>query len=117
MKLIQFGSYIPPTPTKYDVELSDIDSASTGRVETGLMNRERVRADVYKVSLAFTNLTSDDVLNIKNSIKEEKFDVGLFDGEWIEGLKMYAGNRKITLKSVDDMSNCFWDMSFNLTEM
>lgn len=115
MKLIKFGSYVPPTPTEYDVEIQDIDSEDTGRGETGYMTRERVRAGIYKVSLGFTNITSDDVLKIKEAIEPEEVTVKLFDGETVTA-KMYSGNRKLTLKSVDDKANCFWDMSFNMTE-
>ena len=116
MNLIKFGTYTPPTPTKFEIELSDIDSEGTGRGETGEMDRERVRADVYKVSVAFTNISSDDVSNIKEAISGEEFEVTLFDGSYVT-IRAYSGNRTLSLKSVDDMSNAFWDMSFSLTEM
>ena len=115
MNLIKIGSYTPPNPTKYELELSDIDSSDTGRGETGHMNRERVRDNVYKVSLGFTNITSDDVINIKKAIQPEEINVTLFDGSNVNA-KMYVGNRKITLKSIDDDSNCFWDVELSLTE-
>lgn len=115
MQLIKFGSYTPPTPTDYDVEIQDVDSSDTGRGETGVMNRERVRAGIYKVSLTFSNITSADVLAIKKAISPERVSVTLFDGE-NETAEMYAGNRKLTLKSVDDESNCYWDVSFSMTE-
>lgn len=115
MNLIKFGNYTPPSPTEYDVEIQDIDSEDTGRGESGYMTRERVRAGIYKISVAFTNLTSDDVLAIKNAIAPESVVVELFDGGTVTA-NMYAGNRKLKLKSVDDESNCFWDMSFSLTE-
>ena len=115
MELVRFGRYTTPTPTEYSLDMQDIDSANTGRGETGFMNRERVREGVYKLSLAFTNITSDDVLNIKQAISPESIEVMLFDGEEINA-SMYAGNRKLTLKSIDDEANCFWDMSFSLTE-
>lgn len=115
MQLIRFGSYTPPTPTSYSVDIQDIDSADTGRGETGVMNRERVRAGIYKVSLTFTNITSDDVLAIKQAISPDKVSTYLFDGEQVNA-DMYAGNRQLTLKSVDDESNCYWDMSFSMTE-
>ena len=41
--------------------------------------------------------------------------VTLFDGSDVK-VQMYVGNRKIDLKSIDDDMNCFWDMSFNLTQ-
>lgn len=115
MELVSFGTYTPPTPTEYSLDIQDIDSEDTGRGETGYMTRERVREGIYKLSLAFTNITSDDVLHIKEAISPEKISVTLFDGSEVT-VQMYAGNRSLKLKSVDDESNCFWDMSFNLTE-
>lgn len=115
MRLIKFGSYTPPAPTEYDVDIQDIDSADTGRGETGFMSRERVRAGIYKISVSFTNISSDDVLKIKKSISSEKVKVEFFDGETVSA-DMYAGDRKLKLKSIDDVSNCIWDMSFSMTE-
>ena len=115
MQLIKFGNYMPPTPTKYSLTLQDIDSDDTGRGESGYMVRERVRAGIYKLSLTFTNITSADVLAIKDAISTSSVNVTLFDGSNISA-KMYAGERQLDLKSVDDRANCFWDMSFSMTE-
>lgn len=115
MQLVKFGSYAPPAPTKYSLDIQDIDSEETGRGETGYMSRERVREGVYKLSLGFTNITSADVLAIKRAISPEEINVELFDGETVSA-KMYAGNRTLDLKSIDDQANCSWDMSFSLTE-
>lgn len=115
MDLVSFGNYTPPTPTKYSLEIQDIDSDDTGRGETGVMSRERVRAGIYKLALSFTNITSDDVLSIKEAVSPEEITVTLFDGSDVT-VQMYVGNRSLDLKHVDDESNCFWDMSFSLTE-
>ena len=115
MQLVKFGTYDPPAPTKYSLTVQDIDSEDTGRGETGVMSRERVRAGVYKLSLGFTNITSSDVLQIKRAIEPEEISVTLFDGSDVKA-KMYVGDRTLDLKSIDDDSNCYWDMSFNLTE-
>ena len=116
MNLISFGDYNPPAPTKYSLSVQDIDSEDTGRGETGYMVRERVREGIYKLSLSFTNITSEDVLEIKEAISPVSFPVTLFDGSEVT-VQMYAGNRDLELKSIDDESNCFWDMSFSLTQM
>lgn len=115
MQLVKLGTYVPPTPTKFSLDIQDIDSEDTGRGETGYMSRERVRESVYKLSLAFTNITSDQVLRIKNAISPDEITVQLFDGSTVTK-QMYSGNRTLDLKSVDDESNCFWDMAFSLTE-
>ena len=115
MELVSFGGYTPPTPTKYSLDIQDIDSEDTGRGETGYMTRERVREGIYKLSLGFTNITSDDVLQIKDAISPATIKVILFDGDNVNA-DMYVGNRSLVLKSVDDVGNCYWDMSFSLTE-
>lgn len=115
MNLVKFNGYAPPAPTKYSLDIQDIDSEDSGRGETGYMTRERVREGIYKLSLGFTNITSDEVLAIKNAISSEEVMVTLFDGTSVDA-KMYAGNRTLELKSIDDEANCYWDMSFNLTE-
>lgn len=115
MQLVKLGAYTPPSPTKYSLEIMDIDSEDTGRGETGYMSRERVRAGMYKLALGFTNISSDEVLAIKNAIAPEEITVALFDGSTVT-VKMFAGNRTLDLKAIDDMANCSWDMSFNLTE-
>lgn len=115
MELVTFGNYTPPTPTEYSLDIQDIDSEDTGRGETGVMIRERVREGIYKLSLAFTNISSDDVLSLKEALSPAQIDVTLFDGSDVT-IQMYAGNRALKLKSIDDNGNCFWDMSFNLTQ-
>ena len=47
MQLVKLGSHVPPTPTKYSLEISDIDSEDTGRGETGYMSRERVLSLIH----------------------------------------------------------------------
>lgn len=116
MELVKLGEfYTPPSPTEYSLEVQDIDSPDSGRGESGYMVRERVREGIYKLSLSFTNLSSDDVLAIKQAISPESIRVTLFDGDPVTK-QMYVGNRTLKLKSVDEQSNCFWDMSFSLTE-
>lgn len=115
MQLVKFGAYIPPAPTQYSLDIQDVDSAETGRGETGHMSRERIRAGIYKLSLGYTNLTSEEVLKIKQAISPEEITVELFYGDTVTA-QMYVGNRTLSLKSIDNDANCFWDMSFSLTE-
>lgn len=47
--LIKFGSFTPISPRSYAVQRSDLDSEDSGRSETGVMFRNRIRAGVYKI--------------------------------------------------------------------
>ena len=51
MNLIKIGAFTPVCPSKYSVELSDMDGENSNRSETGYMNRDRVRAGIYKLKL------------------------------------------------------------------
>lgn len=96
--------------TKYDVGYSDIDSNNSGRSESGVMFRDRVRSNVAKLELEWTMLTSTELEYILNEISQSKFDVEYYFGESKEAY-MYAGDKKIEKLVVD-----YWKLSVNLIE-
>lgn len=115
MYLIKFGDFTPTAPDQYDVELSDMDGENAGRSETGHMNRDRVRAGIYKISVGWTNAATADVKQLLDAITPESVKTSFFFGDLIK-TDMYVGNRKITLKHKED-GTAYWDVSFNMTEM
>lgn len=115
MNLVKFDSYIPPAPSKYGVELSDMDSENSNRSEIGYMNRDRVRAGIYKLKLGWTNLSMEEVNALLAAVAPESVLTVFYFGGNIT-TDMYAGNRTIDLKTMPD-GNSYWDVSFNMTEM
>lgn len=116
MNLIKIGAFTPVWPTQYGVELSDMDGENSNRSEAGFMNRDRVRAGIFKLKLGWTNLKTGEVDALLNAVSPESVTVTFYFGENVVA-EMYAGNRTIDLKSVNDDGNCYWDVSFNMTEM
>lgn len=112
MNLIAINGVELPSPTTYSVELSDVDSSDSGRMETGLMVRDRVRADVAKIQLGFTCLTTEELMKTVTAIKPAAFNVDFFYG-MAKSATMYAGNKQVALKTGETVS---WDLSFNLVE-
>ena len=114
MSLIKFGNYTPTEePTTYSVTLSDLDSDGSGRSETGVMTRKRIRAGLYKISVGWTNI--DDTLRnaILNAIAAAFFSVTFNDGrEKTE--QMYVSDRTQELKYTDASGARYWDVSFDL---
>lgn len=114
MDLIIINGVVLPSPTAYDVELSDVDSPDSGRMETGVMNRDRVRGDVAKIQLGFTALSTKELTTIVTAIQPEEFAVTFFYGT-VKTASMYSGNKQLSLKSVSG-EDCTWNLSFNLVE-
>lgn len=114
--IIKFGGYEPHEITEYSVEVSDVDAAGSGRSESGVMNRDRVRGGddpVYKVSVGCTNLTDKDMTDFLNAIKPESVEVVFFFGGYFTK-EMYAGNKKAEMKIVDG-NETRWNVSVSLT--
>lgn len=115
MDIVKFESYTPPGPSKYGVELSDMDGDNSSRSETGHMNRDRVRAGIYKLKLGWTNLTMAEVDALLKAIAPESVSTTFYFGGNVT-TNMYAGNRTIDLKTMPDGSS-YWDVSFDMVEM
>lgn len=118
MDLLKFGDYTAPSPTEYNVEVSDVDTDGTGRGENGILQRDRVRGGdnvVHKLGMAWTCLTDAEHTQIINAVKPEAVDVRFYyAGEFITK-QMYAGNRKSDLVpgTADDPR---WNLSFDMTQ-
>lgn len=117
---LNIGGVDMPAPSKYDVTLQDLDAPSSGRTETGHMNRKRVRANVAKISLGWTNLTKQELETIVSAISPASFSVGYYFGGY-RTANMYAGDRSCKLKLIKSESGTIteerWDLSFNLVEV
>lgn len=96
--------------TKYNVNYSDIDSNNSGRSESGVMFRDRVRSNVAKIELGWQMLTDNDLETILNEIKTSSFDVEYYFGDTVEAT-MYAGDRQLE-KVLGDR----WNLSVNFIE-
>lgn len=112
--LIYIGGRKMPSPVSYKVTLSDLDAPNAGRSESGIMTRDRVRADVGKIELSWKNLTTSELQTIIQAVSQEQFEVRYFFGTE-RTATMYAGDRSIELKFLD-MEESYWDMSVNLIE-
>lgn len=112
MNLIEIDGVVLPAPTDYSGSFSDLDSQQSGRSETGVMNRERVRSDIAKIKLGFKFLTQAEFELVTKAISPAKFTVKFYSGS-IKTAEMYAGDRDWSLSSPKDNR---WDISFSLTE-
>ena len=72
MEIIYIEGTKMPSPSTYNVKLADIDSANSGRGDTGYLTRERLRADVASIDVGWEFLTTDELNLIKRNISAPK---------------------------------------------
>ena len=83
-----------PSPSKYQVIVSDISKADSGRTEDGKMWKEKI-GQLVKIELEWSYLTTDQVASILQAFDPEYFDVTFLDAK--TGLyrtaEFYVGDR------------------------
>lgn len=119
MALIRIGGVDLPAPVEYSVSLQDIDSENTRRTETGVLQRDRVRGGVYKITVAW-QVKHSVLKTITDAISPAKFSVTFFDpttGSY-PTRSMYCGDRdgKLILYKASNPSESLWELSTSLIE-
>lgn len=116
--LIKFGSFTPISPKSYGVQRSDLDSEDSGRSETGVMFRNRIRAGVYKIQVTW-RVNRSQLSAIATAISPDSFSATFFDPTTAstKTCTMYAGDRSATMVlNADTAAETLWDLSVNFIE-
>ena len=102
------------SPTKFDTKLADIDSANSGRSESGIMTREVIRRKVATINAEFANISTAEYKKIVGAINKDFVTVDFFSGEsTLQRATMYCSEVDSTLISAE---SDLWTVSFQLTE-
>lgn len=105
-----------PAPVDMDYNLEDIDIDSERDVSSAIMDRNRARADVYKIPLAYAIDDMETVSKVLNMVHPETFQVEIFDIMTLKRrtITMYAGPKSMRFIC----SNNVWvkSLRFNLVE-
>lgn len=110
------GVDLPGVPT-YKTPNFDLDSADSGRNELGVLQRDRIRDEIYKAELEFVGITSSDLALIKSAIKPAQFQATIITEIGPVTKTMMAGDRNIEMIKYDkDYNKIRWNISFNLIE-
>lgn len=123
VNLIEINGVRLPTPSKFSVNIDDLDSQNSGRNVYGYMLRDRIRAAVYKVSIEWEAVTANQYRLIIDTMRNPKCTVKFFDpntGDYVTK-EFYVGTREGSLVRLggrfDDTYNSYWSLKFNLTEV
>ena len=85
-----------PAPSDYEVGYEDIDAEALRDVSTGILERNRIRADVQKISLSYLLKDLESITAMYKLISPQSFEVEVWDdtkGERVTKV-MYAGPKK-----------------------
>ena len=118
MEIITIDGVVLPAPSTLSVSMSDLDSPDTTRNEQGVLQRDRVRAGVYKIELEFNVKKGSEVQIIESALTGSKLNVTFPDTSGRTTKEMYVGDRSktVVLYNAGVSSEIRWDLKFNLVE-
>lgn len=116
MALITINGTAMPEPSSISVSYQDLDSDSTKRNEKGVLQRDRVRQGVHKLSLRWPPLSQSDAETILNAVKPASFSVKYLDPATAsyKTSTMYVGDRSCEMQRT--ALGWRWNISFDLIE-
>jgi len=91
-----------PTPSEYNITISDLDAEGQRAITTGVLHRKRIRSGILKIELTYLLKDMPNISSILNMIQPETLTVSLYDpvGGQIASKTMYAGDKKFGYKRV-----------------
>ena len=89
-----------PTPSEYNVTISDLDAEGQRPITAGILHRKRIRSGVLKIELTYLLKDMPNIATVLNMIQPETITVALYDpvGGQIASKTMYAGDKKFGYK-------------------
>lgn len=105
-----------PQNTSYSARWNDLDSDETGRsVGTGVLNRERIRAEVWEIDIACSMISDLELITVRSLFAPEEITVKFWVGEWIE-TQMYGAQGSVDCVAILNGVPS-WNFSISLTEV
>lgn len=115
--IYQINGQDVPSNNHTQVIMSDLDKADgTGRTESGIAFRDRIRSGVRQLDVTYTMLTDAEIALVLEAVEPEFFVVKYKDPRLgITEKTFYVSDRTAPLEVfVDGFSG--WDLSFSLIE-
>lgn len=109
-----------PLPTSYSVTKSDLDSSQSYRNELGVLQRNRIRQGLTKISVSWI-IESSQVASILEATEPSEFTVEYMDPVrgYTKTKTMYTGDRSCKLSVYTSSmapADALWEVSLSLVE-
>ncbi len=113
---LKFNGVNLPFPDGYDLDLTDVESESSGQTEAGTIQRDIVRSGVVNISVSFS-VSADWLKKLTAYSKKSKISVDYFDTQDLDlkTTSMYITGYKVKLAH-DTSNKSLWSVSFTLKE-
>jgi hypothetical protein len=116
MAFLQINGVDMPTPSTFSIALSDLDSDSTKRNEQGILQRDRIRQGIYKLSCNWNALSQADASLLLHAVSSASFSVTYPDPlSGTNTITAYVGDRTPDMVSYQN-GQPRWTISFDLIE-
>ena len=116
MALLTLNGTAMPEPSSFTVAVQDLDSDSTKRNESGILQRDRIRQGVRKLTCKWNALGQSDAAAVMQAVRPASVTAEYFDME--DGadktLTAYVGDR--SCERVVSQIGPRWTISFDLIE-
>lgn len=119
MNLLTADGTVLANPSQYDVIYKDLDSSNSYTSETGVLNRDMIRANHVTVQCQWGRLTESQCRTILSSISgKESLQLKYWDYlSWSFKIgKFYATDRQVGGLHVSQDSHGRYSISFNFVE-
>lgn len=118
MALLTVDGVALKEPSTYDMTYKDLDSDNSFTSETGILNRDMIRANQRNISVSWERLTLGEMKSILHAVSgKSEFQLTYFDFydmDFRNG-KFYANDRQGVGKRIKVKEGLF-SLSFNITE-
>ena len=99
---LKINGVTAPTPDTGSFDEYDLDSAESGRPESGVLTRDRKRANLARYNLVWTDLTAAEAWQLRTMLMPEQFTVTMLIFDTYVSRTMYAGDRHWTQRFDSD---------------
>ena len=97
--LLLIDDVVMPTPSKFLINISDLDTKETGRSISGDLHRDVIGTNFRTIELEWKTMTREDLKKLLNAISKTNFMVTYYDPIQDAMVKktMYASDRKVDM--------------------
>lgn len=118
---IKSDAHYIPNPSTYSVLMADVD-LDDKRSTSAILNRNRIRQNVYTVNCSWERLSNRQLYDLLNAVQAEKFSLIFRDPlnittGYTTKSEMYAdANKEATLVACEDDTEDYWSLSLSFIE-
>lgn len=116
MAILTIGGAAMPEPTSLSIAYQDLDSDNSKRNEAGVLQRDRIRGGIHKLSCKWNAASASEAHTILSAVSGTSFSVKFYDPKAAADttITAYVGDRSDD--AIATQNGTRWAISFDLIE-